>query len=136
MKTYTELSKLNTLEERFEYLKIGGEIGAATFGGSRELNQILYRRNPKWKFVRRNVIVRDRGGLLGLEKYPIRGPILVHHIEPITIEDVLKMDPKVFDEDNLICTSLPVHSGVHFGDSSCLPQDPIIRTINDTCPWK
>lgn len=135
MKTYSELIKLPTFIERFRYLKIGGLVGEETFGYDRHLNQTLYR-STEWKRFRNEIIVRDNGMDLGCDGYDIVGKILVHHIDPITVRDVLNRDPKIFDPENVICVSMNTHNAIHYGDESLLITEPIIRTKNDTCPWR
>ena len=135
IRTYSELITIPTFIERFRYLKIGGTIGEDTFGYDRYLNQILYR-SDEWKRFRRDIIVRDNGCDLACDNYEIIGNILVHHINPITVEDVLRRDPKIFDPENVISTSLNTHNAIHYGDESLLITEPIIRTKNDTCPWR
>lgn len=132
---YSELITLPTFIERFRYLKLDGSIGMDTFGHDRWLNQVLYR-SPEWKRFRNGIIIRDNGCDLGCEDRPIFGKILIHHINPLTIEDVLNRDPKIFDEENVISTILLTHNALHYGDESILYQDPITRQPNDTCPWK
>lgn len=127
----------NTYEERLQYLVTHSIIGEDTFGSHRYLNQNFYRSN-EWKSTRRKVIVRDGGCDLGLKDYPIRSErILVHHIEPITIEDILdhRID-KLFDLENLITVSDRTHQAIHYGQSISDPNVLIERTPNDTCPWK
>ena len=135
-KSYSELCKLKTLVERYEYLRTYSKIGEETFGGQRMLNQMLYQKNPLWKSVRRKVILRDNGFDLGLEGYSIVGKIIVHHINPLTKEQLLNFDPCIFDPENLISCSHNTHNAIHYGDKSLLPQDPIERKPNDTCPWR
>lgn len=135
IKTYSEMLSLPTFIERFEYLKIGGQVGDATFGYDRYLNQILYR-TPEWKRFRRDIIVRDMGCDLACDDREIVGKIIVHHINPLTIEDVYNLDPKIFDPENVVCVSLDTHNAIHYGDQSLLMKDPVVRTKNDTCPWK
>lgn len=132
---YSELITLPTFIERFRYLKLDGSVGMDTFGHDRWLNQVLYR-SAEWKRFRNGIIVRDNGCDLGDEDRPIFGKILIHHINPLTIEDVLNRDPKIFDEENVICTQLITHNAIHYGDESILYQEPITRKPNDTCPWK
>ena len=134
-KRYSEVQLLPTLKDRYEYLRIGGDVGIETFGSHRYLNQILYT-SEEWKRTRREVIIRDNGCDLADQDYPICGKILIHHLEPITIEDILERRSCVFDLDNLICTSLNTHNAIHYSDSSLLPKLPIERTKNDTCPWR
>ena len=135
IKTYSELITLPTFEERFEYLKLNGRVGENTFGSKRYLNQILYK-TPRWLSSRDQVIIRDDGCDLGVPGREIMGRILVHHIDPITIEDVLNENPKVFDLENLITIARMTHEAVHYGDIDILIRDPIERTKNDTCPWR
>lgn len=135
-KCYSELIKLKTLIERYEYLRTFSKIGEETFGGSRYLNQYLYTKSDLWKSVRRKVILRDNGHDLGLDDYIIQGRIIVHHINPLTKEQLLNFDPCIFDEENLISCSHNTHNAIHYGDKSLLPQDPIERRPFDTCPWR
>ena len=134
-KTYSELITLPTFLERYRYLKLGGIVGAETFGYDRYLNQILYR-SGEWKRFRNDIILRDKGCNLACEGYDICGSILIHHIDPITVDDVLRRHPKIFDPENVISTSLDTHNAIHYGDESLLNLGPIERTANDTCPWK
>lgn len=134
-RTYSELIALPTFLERYRYLKLGGIVGAETFGYDRYLNQVLYR-SDEWKRFRRDIILRDKGNDLACEGYEICDKILVHHIDPITVDDVLRRHPKIFDPENVICTSLNTHNAIHYGDESLLNLGPIERTANDTCPWK
>lgn len=134
-KTYLELIRLPTFQERFDYLKIRGTVGAETFGYDRYLNQALYR-SAEWKRFRRDVILRDRGCDLAVEGYNIYGKVLIHHINPITAEDILNRESKIFDLNNVVCCSLDTHNAVHYSDANLLSKAPIIRSKNDTCPWK
>lgn len=134
-KTYSELMSLPTFEERFSYLQLNGAVGEDTFGRNRYLNQILYH-SEEWKRLRRQVIIRDEGCDLGCSDRRIYDRILVHHINPITVEDVLSKNPKVFDPENLICVSHITHNAIHYGDDNLLMKNPIERKPNDTCPWK
>ena len=135
IKTYSEAILLPTFLERYQYLKIGGQVGAATFGYERYLNQTLYR-TAEWKRFRREIIIRDEGCDLASEGYEIYGRILVHHINPITVEDIINRDPKVFDPENVICVSHDTHNAIHYGDEDLLMLGPIERKPNDTCPWR
>ena len=126
---------LQTFEERFEYLKLNGVVGKETFGFDRRLNQILYK-NPKWRRKRNDIIIRDNGCELGIEGREIYGPVLVHHINPITVEDILNNNPMVYDDENLICVTRNTHNAIHYSDEDILVKDPIERKPNDTCPWK
>ena len=135
IRTYSELVKLPTFIERFRYLRIGGAVGRATFGHDRYLNQILYS-SDEWKRFRRDIILRDKGCDLASEDREIHSRALVHHINPITVEDVLRRDPKIFDPENVITTVLDTHNAIHYGDENLLMLDPIERTQFDTCPWR
>ena len=134
-KTYSELIAISSFEERFEYLRLKGSVGKDTFGYDRYLNQILYN-SPEWKKLRNQIIIRDCGRDLACEGYEIYGRILIHHLNPITVDDVLDRSRKVFDPDNLICVTHNTHNAIHYGDASMLLTGPIIRTKNDTCPWR
>ena len=134
-KSYRELIRLQTIKERYEYLRIGGVVGDATFGGERYLNQILYT-SSEWRNFRHKVIIRDNGCDLGVKGYEIHDQIIIHHINPLSVEDVMNRNPAVFDMNNVICVSPRTHRAIHYGDASLLPQDPIIRQPGDTCEWK
>lgn len=135
IRTYSELSKLSTFKERFDYLKLNGKIGEDTFGHSRFLNQDFYS-SPEWRRTRRNIIVRDNGCDMGLDGHSIQGRIYVHHINPITVDDILERRPCLFDPENLICVSSMTHEAITYGIEDMLPTDPVIRRPNDTCPWR
>lgn len=135
IRTYSELIMLPTFLDRFRYLQLGGRVGAETFGYDRYLNQILYR-TAEWKRFRNEIIVRDNGCDLACDGYDIVGKVLVHHINPITVEDVLNRTAKVFDPENVISTTLNTHNAIHYGDESLLVTEPIERKPNDTCPWR
>lgn len=135
IRTYSELSKLSTFKERFDYLKLNGKVGEDTFGHSRFLNQDFYS-SPEWRRTRRNIIVRDNGCDMGLEGYSVQGRIYVHHINPITVDDILERRPCLFDPENLICVSSMTHEAITYGIEDMLPTDPVIRRPNDTCPWR
>ena len=135
IKSYTELSRLPTFEERFQYLRTGSIVGESTFGMERYLNQTFYH-SKEWGTVRRQVIIRDNGCDLGVEGYDIGGPILVHHLNPITIEDIENRNPDILNPEYLISVSNATHTALHFGDGNLLPGAFIERKPNDTCPWK
>lgn len=135
IKRYSELIQISSFKERFEYLILNGRVGEFTFNGHRYLNQKLYR-CPEWASIRRRVIIRDNGCDLACDGYEINGSILIHHINPITIEDVLERRPCVFDLENLICTSLNTHNAIHYSDEELLPRGLIERTKYDTCLWR
>lgn len=134
-RTYSELVKLNTFEDRFNYLKLDGKVGKDTFGYDRVLNQLLYS-SPKWKRARDKVIIRDNGCDLGIEGRDIFGKVMVHHMNPITVDDILNEESCVFDPEYLICVSHLTHNAIHYSDDNILVKDPIVRHKNDTCPWK
>lgn len=136
IRTYSELITLPTFKERFEYLKLGGSVGRETFGYDRYINQQLYQHNPRWKKSRDTVIIRDNGCDLGMEGFEIRGKIIVHHMNPITMEDILKDRDWIYDPEFLICTVHNTHNAIHYGDERLLTIAPTERTPNDTCPWK
>lgn len=135
IRTYSELSQLKTFRERYEYLRLNGKVGEETFGFDRHLNQIFYK-SDEWKAIRDFVIVRDNGCDLGVEGYDIRGKILIHHMNPIVAEDILKRSDFLLNPDYLITTVLSTHNAIHYGDDSLLITLPVERTRNDTCPWR
>ena len=136
IKTYSELVKLNTFEERYKYLKLEGKVGEDTFGFDRYLNQIFYK-TDEWKSVRDYVISRDNGCDLGMSDREIKfGKILVHHMNPITKEDILNRSDMLLNPEYLITTTKNTHDAIHYGSDDLLYQDPIERYENDTCPWK
>lgn len=136
IKTYSELIKLSSFEDRFCYLALNGNVCDITFNGHRYLNQMLYHSNT-WKRVRRRVIIRDNGFDLGCDGYPINGIIIIHHINPVTIDDIIERRPIVFDLENLISTSHNTHNAIHYGDEKQILQKMVInRKKNDTCPWR
>lgn len=134
-RTYSELVRLPTFTERLRYLLLDGTVAAPTFGANRYLNQKLYR-SPDWQRVRRLVIIRDGGNDLGVEGYSIEGAILIHHINPITEEMILNVDPEIFNLDNLILTTRNTHNIIHYGDAGLIKEDWKPRTPNDTIPWR
>ena len=135
IRTYSEMNTLKTYEERFDYLKIGGQVGLETFGYDRYLNQILYN-TKQWKKFRREIIIRDNACDLACEGYEINYRILVHHINPITVEDIINRNPMIFDPENAITTTHRTHNAIHYGDKNLLILQPMERTPNDTCPWR
>lgn len=135
IRTYSELIKLPTFEERFRYLKLDGRVGEATFGFDRYLNQIFYK-SEEWKALRRYLIVRDNGCDLGIEGREIHTRILVHHMNPIAKDDILSRSEFLLNPEYLICTIKNTHDAIHFGDEDLLFKDPIERRKNDTCPWR
>lgn len=135
IRTYSELIKLPTFEERYEYLKLGGAVGQETFGFDRYLNQMLYK-TPEWISARNYVISRDNGCDLGVEGYDIYGKVMVHHMNPITVNDIVNRLDYVLNPEYLISSSMLTHNAIHYGDEKLLPQAPVERTKNDTCPWR
>lgn len=134
-KSYHELIRIPTFEERLKYLSLHGGVGEVTFGGHRHLNQLLYK-SERWKKVKRQVVIRDNGCDLAHPDYPIlASPIYIHHINPITIEDLLEDNPIVFDMDNLVSVCFSTHQDIHYG-TCCCRTDYHERTPYDTCPWK
>lgn len=136
IRTYSELSKLKTFEERFRYLKLDGRVGEETFGIDRWLNQEFYNKDPEWKTVRDIVIERDNGCDLGMEDRSIEGKILVHHMNPITVDDIINRTEYLLNPEYLICTIKNTHDAIHYGSEELLIKDPVVRRKNDTCPWK
>lgn len=134
IRTYSELIKLKTFKDRFEYLKLDGIVGEETFGFDRYMNQIFYK-SREWTSVRRSVIIRDNGCDLGVEGYEIHGKILIHHMNPINLSDIVHKTDELLNPDYLITTVLSTHNAIHYGDASLLPVLPIERRANDTCLW-
>lgn len=135
VKCYTELSRLTTFEERYSYLRLDGVVGKETFGFERYLNQVFYR-SKEWKAVRDLVIIRDCGCDLGVPGYEIHGHILVHHLNPISVEDIERRTLTLLNPEYLICTTHNTHNAIHYGDADLLIKGPVQRTKNDTCPWR
>ena len=135
IRTYSELITLPTFEERYRYLRLGGKVGEDTFGFDRYLNQIFYT-SKEWLEVRDYVIVRDGGCDLGIPDREIHGRILVHHMNPIRPEDILRRSKFLLDPEYLISTIKNTHDAIHYGDESLLILAPTERTKNDTCPWR
>ena len=134
MRTYNELMTLETFEERIEYLRLSGIVGKETFGYERYLNQQFYIA-PQWKQTRDKVIIRDKGCDLGIEDYDINTILFVHHIEPVTVEDILNNDPKLYNLNNLISTSKYTHDFIHYGVGKYI--NPMAkRSPNDQVPWR
>lgn len=135
IRTYTELSRLPSFEERYRYLRLTGQVGKETFGFDRYLNQVFYR-SQRWKRIRDEVILRDNGCDLGVEGYEIHGRIIIHHMNPITLEDIERESIYLLDPEFLICTVHNTHNAIHYGDENLLITAPIERTKYDTCPWR
>jgi hypothetical protein len=134
IRTYSELIRLPTLEERFEYLKLGGSVGKETFGLDRIFNQLFYT-SEEWRSTRSKIIARDMGNDLAVDGYEIVGIVIVHHINPISLRDIETHSPMLFDEENLISTAHNTHNAIHYSDASLLPKAIIERRPGDTCLW-
>ena len=135
IKTYSELITIPTFEERFEYLKLDGRVGAETFGFDRYLNQAFYK-SDEWLSIRDYIITRDNGCDLGVEGYEIYGRIIIHHMNQITKEDILQRSKFLIDPEYLITTIKRTHDAIHYSDSNLLVKAHIERSKNDTCPWR
>ena len=135
-RTYSELIKIQSFEERFEYCKITSVIGQQTFGFDRYINQVLYQRNPRWLRLRRDLIIRDNGCDLAHPDYPVNKRIILHHLNPITEDDIVNERSIVFDPENLVCVSHNTHNAIHYGSADLLPKGEIQRLPNDMCPWR
>lgn len=135
IKTYSELVRLPTFEERFEYLKLKGSVGKDTFGHDRYLNQVFYT-SQEWRRLRDEIIIRDNGCDLGIGGREIGGKIYIHHLNPLGVNDVLTHSEYLVNPEYLICVSFETHNAIHYGDINLLPRDPIERKRNDTCPWR
>lgn len=135
IRSYSDLVQLQTFEERFDYLKLDGVVGEDTFGFDRYLNQQFYR-SREWKRIRDQVILRDNGCDLGVDGYEINGRALIHHMNPISIEDIRTMSDFLTNPEYLICVTHRTHNAIHYGDENLIITAPIERTKNDTCPWR
>ena len=135
LRTYQQLLKLPSFRERYEYLRCHQKVGLETFGYQRYLNQQFYR-SAEWRRIRNQVIARDNGCDLGIKDRPILGSIYIHHMNPISAEDVIRHSEDIFDINQLICCSYATHNAIHYGDDSLLVKDVKDRTPNDTVPWK
>ena len=135
IRTYSELITLPTFEERFKYLQLEGSVGKDTFGYDRYLNQLFYK-TAEWKRLRQDLIIRDNGCDLGVEGREIYGRIIIHHLNPITKDDIVRRTEYLLNPDFLICTTHNTHNAIHYGDESLLITSPVERSKNDTCPWK
>lgn len=137
IKTYSELITIPTFEERFKYLKLGGSVGVETFGFDRIFNQKFYT-SKEWRDMRHYIIVRDNGCDLGVEGYEIPNgvQIFIHHLNPIELTDIERRTDILLDPEFLITTIHSTHNAIHYGDESLLSRGPVMRTRNDTCPWR
>lgn len=134
IRQYSVLCRFDTLEDRYEYLKLAGIVGKQTFGLDRHFNQRFYH-SIEWKRVRDQVIIRDNGCDLGVPGFEIRSKILIHHMNPIWIEDLTLGNPDIVDPEFLITTCERTHQAIHYGDASLLPQVPKERKPGDTKLW-
>jgi len=134
-RTYSDLIKLPTFEERFRYLRLGGVVGEDTFGFDRYLNQVFYR-SRRWKEIRDHVIIRDNGCDLGVEGREIHERIIIHHMNPIRLSDIESESAYLLNPEYLISTIHSTHNAIHYGDESLLIKAPVERSKNDTCPWR
>lgn len=135
IKTYSQLIRLPTFEDRFEYLKLKGLVGKDTFGHDRYLNQVFYS-SMEWRRLRDEIIIRDNGCDLGIEGRQIGGKVYIHHLNPLGVNDILTHSEYLVNPEYLICVSFETHNAIHYGDINLLPRDPIERKRNDTCPWR
>lgn len=135
IRTYSELITFPTFEERYKYLRLGGKVGEETFGFDRYINQVFYQ-STEWKKVRDLVIVRDHGCDLAMRDREIRGQIMVHHMNPIRLEDITRKSDYLINPEYLITTVKNTHDAIHYGDESLLLTLPVERSKNDTCPWR
>ena len=135
VRTYSELLAFPTFEERYEYLRLGGSVGEASFGFDRYLNQMLYK-SREWGMTRNHIITRDDGRDLGIDDRVVGDRIVIHHMNPITAQDIENGNPDIFDPRFLICVSERTHRAIHYGDKSLLPRPLIERRPGDTCPWR
>jgi len=135
IKCYRDLIQLESFIERYQYLKLHGKVGEDTFGLDRYVNQTLYK-SHKWRRTRSQIIIRDNGCDLGVEGHELDNYIVVHHMNPITLEDIEEERDIIFDPENLICCSSRTHQAIHFGDEGLLPKDFVQRRPNDTCLWR
>lgn len=135
IRTYSELITLPTFEERYAYLRINGKVGEETFGFDRYLNQQFYK-SKEWRSIRDRVITRDNGCDLGIEGREIHGRVLIHHMNPITVDDILRRSDFLLNPEYLICVDKITHAAIHYSDDNLLIKDPIERRKNDTCPWR
>lgn len=132
---YSELVKFHTFEERLKYLQLDGSVAEVTFGSMRYLNQEFYR-SQKWKSVRDKIIIRDNGCDLAMDDYSIISKIIIHHLNPVTEEQIINDDPELYDPENLICVSHDTHNAIHYGYEPKKPLLPLERKPFDTCPWR
>ena len=135
IKTYSQLIRLPTFEDRFEYLKLKGSVGKDTFGHDRYLNQVFYS-SMEGRRLRDEIIIRNNGCDLGIEGRQIGGKVYIHHLNPLGVNDILTHSEYLVNPEYLICVSFETHNAIHYGDINLLPRAPIERRQNDTCPWR
>ena len=135
IRTYSELITFPTFEERYRYLRLEGKVGEDTFGFDRWLNQSFYK-DPEWRAIRDKIIIRDNGCDLGIPGREIYSRIIVHHMNPITKDDILSRSAFLLNPEYLICTVKNTHDAIHYGDEGLLIKALIERTKNDNCPWR
>lgn len=133
-KTYSELMQIANYDERFKYLQIGSRVGELTFGYERYLNQALYA-SAAWRNLKPHIVARDNGCDMGHPDFPIAGRIIIHHINPITVEMIVNGDPRVYDPENLICVAHLTHEAIHYSNENLLPKPFVERTRGDTKLW-
>ena len=135
IRTYSELSKFDTYEDRYKYLRVNSKPGDLTFGNDRYLSQRFYK-SPEWRRIRNIVIVRDLGCDMGLDGYEIQGPVYIHHMNPMLVKDLKIFNPDVINPEYLVSVSLDTHNAIHYGEVYSSGSFMANRTANDTCPWK
>ena len=135
IRTYSELCQIDSYVDRFEYLKLEGSVGKATFGSKRYLNQKFYK-SYEWLHLRDKIITRDLGRDLGVFGFDIKGPIHIHHMNPMLVQDLVEFNPDIMNPEYLISTSYQTHKAIHYSNADMLVLPPVERTPNDTCPWK
>ena len=135
IRTYSELTTLSTFEERFRYLKLTACVGDETFGFDRYLNQQFYH-SAEWKSLRNEIIIRDNACDLGILDRELNKRIIIHHMNPITKNDLIHQTDYLLNPEYLICVSHRTHQAIHYGDESVLDDGVVERSKNDTCPWR
>ena len=134
VRTYIELRQLETFDERYFYLRLRGTLGEETFGFDRWINQRFYK-SQEWKLVRNHILIRDNGCDLGVQGYEIHANPMVHHMNPVNVDDILHAEEWLLDPNFLITTSITTHNAIHYGDESLLPRGPVERKAGDTKLW-
>jgi len=134
IRSYSELRRFDTLESRFEYLQLNGQVGDSTFGFDRYMNQMFYR-SKEWRQIRRHVIIRDEGCDLGILGFEIHKGLYIHHMNPMTVDDISSGDPSILDPEYLITVTHKTHNAIHYGTAQQLPRLPVARVAGDTKLW-